>query len=477
MTYFCPLSVIFELYMYSAYCPPNFFTRSILSMFALLVAIPMFAQNNQSVDRIIATVGKGRIILESDLEQNFSQYKAENPNVSDSLKCTLLHEMIFQKLLAEQADRDSVIVSEEEVDANMEQRIRYYINLAGSQERLEQQMGKTIYQMKDENREMIKEGLVADKMKGQIVSAVKITPVEVRKYFQQIPTDSLPYFPASVELGQIVIDPPASPEMDNYARTKLEEIRKDIRENGKKFETMAGIYSIDPGSRDIGGDLGWVEHGQMVPEFEKAGFRLQAGEVSPIVKTEFGYHIIQMVERQGDKVHLRHILIRPERTSADFKSAMMKLDSVRSELITGKVSFQIAVGKYSTEKSAKMTGGMVTDQRTGSTRLQIKDLDASMVLAIDSLQSGGFSQPQIFTNPQTGDKSCRIIYLKDRTQPHKANLVDDYKNIQDVALRSKQMERQNAWLQEKLPSFYVKIDKDFQTCPELLPWLSVISKK
>lgn len=435
------------------------------------------AQNNQSVDRIIAKVGKGRIILESELEQNFAQFKAENPDINDSIKCTLLQEMIFQKLLAEQADRDSIIVTEEEVDANMEQRIRYYINLAGSQERLEQQMGKTIYQMKDENRDIIKEGLIADRMKGQIISGVKITPVEVRKYFDKIPTDSLPYFPASVELGQIVIDPPASPELDNYARTKLEGIRKEIKEEGKGFEAMAGMHSVDPGSRDIGGDLGWVEKGQMVPEFEKAAFRLQVGEISSIVKTEYGYHIIQMVARQGEKCHLRHILVRAERTSADYKAALLKLDSIRSELITEKITFQIAVGKYSTEKSSKMTGGMMTDQRTGSSRLQIKDLDPAMVLAIDSLQQGGFSQPQIFSNPQTGDKACRIIYLKSRTQPHKANLLDDYNNIQEVALKSKQIEKQSEWLQEKLPSFYIKIDKDYQSCPELMPWMLVINKK
>jgi peptidyl-prolyl cis-trans isomerase SurA len=458
----------------------SFCSRKFIIVFSFIISIltgSSYAHNNQSADRIIAKIGKSRIILQSDLEQNFGQYKAENPNISDSIKCTLLQEMIFQKLLAEQADRDSVVVSEEEVDANMEQRIRYYISMAGSQEKLEEQMGRTVYQMKEDNREMIKEMMIADQMKGQILKSVKITPVEVRKYFEQIPSDSLPYFPASVELGQIVIDPPASPEMDNYARTKLEDIRKQVKEEGKSFETMAGIYSIDPGSKDQGGDLGWVQHGQMVPEFEKAGFKLQVGEISPIVKTEFGYHIIQLVARQGDKVHLRHILVRAERTSSDYKSTMVKLDSVRSELISGKITFQLAVGKYSTEKSSKMTGGMLTDQRTGNSRLQIKDLDPAMVLAIDSLTSGSFSQPQIFTNPQTGDKACRIVYLKSKNEPHKANLVDDYSNIQEVALKSKQIQKQNDWLQEKLPSFYLKIDKEYQSCPELAPWMTVMNTK
>lgn len=452
-------------------------TSLLIALLSIAYTPSANAQNEQSVDKIIAKVGKSRIILQSDLEQNFAQYKAENPDIGDSLKCTLLHEMIFQKILAEQADRDSIVVNEEAVEANMDNRIRYYISIAGSQERLEEQMGRTIFQMKEDNREMIREMMVADEMKNQILKSVKVTPIEVRKYFETIPADSLPFFPASVELGQIVIDPPASPEMDNYARTKLEDIRKQIVEEGKSFETMAGIYSIDPGSRDQGGDLGWVQHGQMVPEFEKAGFKLQDGEISPIVKTEYGYHIIQCVGRQGDKVHLRHILVRAERTSSDFKNTMIKLDSVRSELIAGKITFQLAVGKYSNDKGSKMTGGMLTDPRTNSPRMQIKDLDPAMLLAIDNLPIGGYSQPQVFTNPQTGDKACRIVFLKSKNEPHKANLIDDYSNIQEVALRAKQIEKQNSWLQEKLPSFYLRIDKEYQDCPELAPWLQVINKK
>lgn len=461
---------------------PSIFLRyaSLLTLtvfFTSLFSVFPSSAQQQSADRIIAKIGKSRIILQSDLEREFEQFKMENENTGDSMKCSLLQEMIFQKLLAEQADRDSVVISEEELEANMDQRVRYYVAQAGSQERLEQYLGKTIYQMKDETRDMVREQMVADRMKGQIFSGVKITPVEVKKYFDKIPADSLPFLPASVEIGQIVIEPPVSPELDNYARTKLEDIRKQIKDEGKSFETMAGIYSTDPGSRDQGGDLGWVERGQMVPEFEKAYLRLQVGEVSQLVKTEYGYHILQVVARKNDKVHVRHILIRPERSTADFKAAMIKLDSVRAELISGKISFQLAVGKYSTDKSSKMTGGMVSDQRTGSSKLQIKDLDPAMMLAIDSLKPGSFSQPQTYNNPQTGEKSCRIIYLKSRTEPHKANLIDDYNSIQEVALRQKQLDHQNAWLQEKLPSFYLKIDKDYQDCPELMPWIAALNKK
>ena len=441
----------------------------------LFAGLQTYAQEN--ADRIIVKVGKNRIILQSELEMEFNQFKIEHPGATDSIKCYLLQRAIFQKILAEQADRDSVVISDEEVDANMENRLRYYIQMAGSQERLEQQMGKTIVQIKDENKDIIREQLVSERVQSQITNAVKITPSEVKKYFDKIPVDSLPFLPATVEVGQIVMDPDVSPELDLHARTELEGIRNDIVVNGKSFEAMAGAYSADPGSRDNGGDLGMVAKGQMVPEFEKAALRLQNGEISPIVKTEFGYHIIKMESRQGDEMHLRHILIHPQRTSADFKIAMTKLDSVRAELISGKISFQLAVGKYSTEKSSKVTGGMITNPRTGSSRVEIEDLDPDMALSIDSLPIGGFSQPQMFTNQQTGDKSCRIVYLKTRTAPHKANLLDDYSNLQDVALKQKQADRMNTWLAEKLPTYYLKIDREYQNCPELAPWLVAAGKR
>ena len=315
-------------------------TSLLIALLSIAYTPSANAQNEQSVDKIIAKVGKSRIILQSDLEQNFAQYKAENPDIGDSLKCTLLHEMIFQKILAEQADRDSIVVNEEAVEANMDNRIRYYISIAGSQERLEEQMGRTIFQMKEDNREMIREMMVADEMKNQILKSVKVTPIEVRKYFETIPADSLPFFPASVELGQIVIDPPASPEMDNYARTKLEDIRKQIVEEGKSFETMAGIYSIDPGSRDQGGDLGWVQHGQMVPEFEKAGFTPIASKLvkpyrvkeSPV---QFECKVVDIIETgkeggAGTLIIAEMVLmhISPEVLTADGKIDQHKMDLV-----------------------------------------------------------------------------------------------------------------------------------------------------
>lgn len=431
-----------------------------------------FAQENLigTADKIIAVVGRNRIVLQSELDAQYAQLKMQDPSISDTVKCNLLEQVILQKLLAEQAERDSLPVTDEEIDASLDNRIREFVRQYGSKEKLEEVAGKTVYQLKEENRELFKEQKLAEKMQQKILENVKITPSEVQAFYNKIPKDSLPFFPATVEVGQIVIDPPVSPELDAYARQKLEKIRNEIVNEGASFETKAGLYSDDPGSRDNGGRYNDVtRNGGWAKEFVAAAFKLQNGEISPIIKTQFGYHIIQMIQRKGESVDIRHILIRPERTSADYKKAMEKLDSVRSLLIAGKYSFPEAVGKFSTDENAKMTGGMILDPTTGSAQLEISKLDPAMVLMIDSLQPGTYSMPQMYTN-ERGETSTRIVYLRSRTEPHKANLKDDYSKIQQVALSQKQAMKIDQWLTANLPNFYIKIDPEYQNCSTFAKW-------
>ncbi len=435
----------------------------------LAVSAPLFAQDKAAADKIIAVVGKSRIVLASDFEVEVARQKAENPAFTDSMRCLLLEQMLIRKLLIEQAERDSVMVSAEEIDANIENRMRHYIRAYGSKERLEEVAGKTVYQIKEDFRDAIGEQMIADKMQGTLLSNVKITPAEVRNFYEKMPKDSLPFFPATVEMGQIVVDPAVSPELDAYARQKLEDIRKQIVDEGKSFETMAGLYSDDPSGRDNGGDLGTMRRNDFVPEFSAAAFRLQNGEISPIVKTRFGYHIVQMVSRQGEQAHLRHILIRPERSSADFRAALARLDSVRAQLIAGTIKFSEAVAKYSTDDAAKMTGGMVLDPVTGSSRLEVERLEPALALMVDSLAPGMYSQPQVFTK-ETGENSTRIVFMRSRTEPHKANLVDDYARIQEVALEQKKQQEMEKWVERRLPTYYIRIAPEYRTCPDLEAW-------
>ena len=447
--------------------------------FALALVTPsvqVSAQNGTVLDKIVAVVGKNRIILQSELEGQFAQLQAQDPSAPDSFRCNILQQMIIQKLLVEQAERDSIPVSAEDVEGTIDNRIRQFIRQYGSRERLEEIAGKTIYQLKEEHRETFREQLLADRMQGKILENVKVTPAEVQAFYNSIPQDSLPFFPATVEVGQIVIDPPISPELDEYARKKIEDIRNQIVNDGKSFEVLAGIYSDDPGSRDNGGRYQEVtRNGGWAPEFVVAAFKLQPGEVSPVVKTQFGYHIIQMIQRKGDVADLRHILVRPERTSSDFKKAMEKLDSVRSLLVAGSITFPEAVGKFSTEEAAKMTGGMLNDPRTGSSQLEISELDPAMALMLDTLKPGSFSQPQMFIT-ERGEQSTRIVYLRNRTEPHKANMRDDYSRIQQIALSQKQARRIEQWLRDRLPNYYIKIDPEYSSCSVFLDWNPYLAK-
>lgn len=449
--------------------------RAILPL--ALICLSMTAGAQTELDKIVGVVGKKHIILKSDIELQVKAMQEQNPEMTDMPGCDIIEQMILQKLLVEQGERDSVVVSDEEVEAQLENRVRYFIMQYGSKEKVEELSGKTIYQLKEENREVTRDMIMSERVQGTILESVKVTPAEVQKFYANIPADSLPFFPATVELGQIVMDPEVSPELDTYARRKIEEIRKEIVEGGADFEIKAGIESHDPGTRDEGGMMKGISRkgGNLVTEFVVAAFKLQNGEVSPVIRTRFGYHIIQMVNRKGDEADVRHILIRPERTSIDFEKALTQLDSIRTELVAGRLTFETAVGKFSTDEMSNRTGGMIADQQ-GNTTLEVEDLDPVLALMIDTLKPGNYSKPMVFTNMR-GERSTRIVYMKSITSPHKANLNEDYSRIQFAALQKKKGERMQQWIRDKAPSYYIKIDPEYAQCPNLQVYSSGSSAK
>jgi peptidyl-prolyl cis-trans isomerase SurA len=430
----------------------------------------------ENLDKIVAIVGD-KIILRSELDASIEDYKRENPTVDENLQCLLLDQYMAQKVLIEQAGRDSVIVSDEGIEGNLDNRIRYFVSQYGSEEKLEEMAGKSVYQLKDDYRIMFRDKLTADRMQQTIMSNVKITPQEVRAFYDKIPKDSLPFFPSMLEVGQIVFRPDINKEVEQYAIEKLEGLRKEIMSGKSSFDVLAGVYSEDPGSRDNGGDLGIVGRDELVPEFAAAAFKLQNGEISPIVKTKFGFHIVQMVNRQGEKAKLRHILIKPLITSDMVKVTLGKADSVRSNLVAGKILFSAAVGKYTADDATKITGGMFTDPQTGGSLIVPESLEPSVALLVNDMKIGEFAQPAEFIDPQGGDKLVRIIYLKNRTEPHRANLRDDYSRIQQVAFTEKQNKYLQTWLDEKLSGFYIKIDDAYKDCKELSKWYNASNQK
>jgi peptidyl-prolyl cis-trans isomerase SurA len=314
-------------------------------------------------------------------------------------------------------------------------------------------------------------------MQQTILANIKITPQEVKAFYDKIPVDSLPYFPSMLEVGQIVFKPNVNKEVEQYAITTLEDIRKDIISGKASFDIMAGIHSQDPGSKDNGGDLGIIGRDDLVPEFAAAAFRLQNGEISPIVKTKFGFHIVQMVNRQGEKAKLRHILIKPLITSDMVKEVMGKADSVRANLIAGKLRFAEAVGKYTSDDQTKITGGMFTDPQTNGSSISPDLLEPSVALLTNDMKTGEFSKPEEFVDQQSGDRLVRIVYLKNRTEPHRANLREDYSRIQMVALEQKKTDVLQKWITDKLSDFYIKIDDNYASCSNLDAFRKPASKK
>jgi peptidyl-prolyl cis-trans isomerase SurA len=430
----------------------------------------VYGQSGNSIDKIIAIVGD-RVILQSEIQQQFAELASQNPEVGNEAYCTILENLLSRDLLCEQAERDSIMISDEEVEGYIDNRIRYFVSMYGNEERMMQVTGKSAIMLKDEYRRLFRDQLLANRMQNQLMSGVKITPTEVRAFYDKIPQDSLPYYPSMVEVGQIVFTPTASKEVDDYAREQLEDTRKQIMEGKLDFATAAGIVSED-GSRDNGGDLGVVSRDEMVPEFTSAAFKLQTGEISGIVKSRFGYHIIQMVQRKGEKAHLRHILIKPKITSGDITKCQLYADSVRNLIVNKQMSFYDAVSKFTTDEGTKLTGGMFSNPNTGSSYMAIDELEPEVALEVGKLTAGEISKPFAYSDMRTNDRLVRIVLLKNISEPHKANLKDDYSKIQAIALAEKQNKYLMTWINEHISNFYIFINADYQTCENINTWMS-----
>jgi peptidyl-prolyl cis-trans isomerase SurA len=415
-------------------------------------------------DKIIAIVGD-KIVLKSDLLNYIDDIKRQGGEVPPDAECIILERMMQDKALIVQAQKDSLPVSDEEVEAELDQRVRYFIMQYGGKEAFEQIAGRTIYQVKEDFRKSIKEGRLAKSMRDKIVEYVKITPNEVRDYFNTIPKDSLPFYETELVIGQIVIHPKAGRELEKFAQDELQDYKRQIEAGLKTFETMARLYSEDPGSKQNGGRYEINKNQKdWDPDFKNAAFRLKEGQVSPVIKSKFGYHIIQMVSRNGDDAVIRHILRIPQILDEDIDIVKAKLDTVRSRLISGTLSFGEAVDKFSDDQSSKFTAGIMSGQ--GGNFVTIDELDKDLVQQLDKLKVGEFSQPMAYKEEQE-KQAVRIVYLQSRTEPHRENIRDDYDRIAQRALAEKKDKTIEKWFINKLPTYYVMVDPEYQRCESL----------
>jgi peptidyl-prolyl cis-trans isomerase SurA len=435
-------------------------------VFILGVSIYGYAQPMKAIaDKIVAIVGD-KVILHSDVKNSILDMQRQGDKLPEDAECLLMERAIISKMLMLQAQKDSLPVTDEEVEANLDNRIRRFIQQFGTQQALEEVAGKTIYQIKDDARESVKEQMLAEAMQKKIVENVRITPTEVKAFFEKIPKDSLPFYESELEIGQIVIYPKASRDLEEYIISEMNNYKRQVENKITSFAALATKVTEDPGSKDRGG-LYELNRNEKTwdPVFLSTAFRLKEGEISAPVKTKFGYHIILLEQRNGDIAIVRHILRVPPITDIEIKQASVKLDTIRSKIVAGTIGFNEAGSKHSEDESAKFLGPFIVGQ-DGSTYVTIDQLDKDMVATISQMKVGDISQPVVFTDPQSNKKGVRIIFLKSRSEPHRMNMRDDYSKISQFALEQKKSETVDKWMKAKIPTYYVMVDNTTATeCP------------
>jgi peptidyl-prolyl cis-trans isomerase SurA len=436
-----------------------------------MLAISWMNSGAQVIDEIVAVVAD-KIIMRSDIEIAFEQMSRESGITHDSLRCIILEQKLIESLLVLKAQVDSLPVSDERVDAELEERIRYFAQQYGGEKALEEIYGKSISEIKASNREKIKNNQLASAMMAKIVKDVKVTPTDVKNFYNEIPTDSLPYFSSEVELAQIIIEPKISKESKQVAYEKIVDLRKRIVEDGDKFSTLAQLYSDDKGSALKGGELGYFGRGMMVPEFEGAAFRLKPDSISRIIETKYGYHIIQAIQRKGDEVNARHILIMPKVYSSDIELSRQILDSIIQLIKMDSMSFEEAAQKFSDDEQTKNSGGFIGSGSLGTTKIPVDELSKELNINVQSMEVGKMTEPELIILPGPDQKRAwRIYYLKSESAPHRANLKDDYQKLQAMAFNKKQQDTREKWMERYRKQFYIQISENYANCPQLKPWI------
>ncbi len=434
--------------------------KRIIIFILCLLSLEINAQSNV-IDKVVAVVGNNCILL-SDIENQYYQMPDKEKMDNVDLKCSILEEQIYQNLLLHQAELDSITVSEKEVESEMERRLRYFINQIGSEKKLEEYFNKSIIDIKNELRKSLRKQMIAERMQDKIVGTLKVTPSEVRQYFKSLPPDSIPTIDEQVEYQQIVIYPLIGEKEKREAKEKLNSIRERILK-GENFSTLAVLYSEDPGSAIRGGELGFVSRNDLVPEFSGAAFKLKEGEVSPIIETDFGFHIIQLIERRGEQINVRHILITIKSGYDELTKAENKLSSILQKIATDSITFSKAAEKYSMDKNTAYNGGLAINSLTNTSRFNISELDNATANQINNLKIGQISPVFQFTD-EHGKKGYKVIRLKALYPSHKANLTDDYYFIEQATTEYKRKTKIQAWAQKKIKTTYFTIDDSFKKC-------------
>ena len=421
--------------------------------------------NAQEIDKIIAIVGD-EIVLRSEVENQYLQYISQGVTSNEELRCQVFEDLMTQKLLIFSCKQDSISVTKEEIEQEVETRVNYYIDQIGSIEKVEQYFEKDIYQIKKVLSELVQDQFLIQRMQSSITKDVKITPFDVNEYYEKMDKTELPLIEDRYKLSQIIVKPKMSEDQINKLTDRLNAFRKRVL-NGEDFKVLAALYSDDPGSANNGGEIGFVSRGTFVPEFEKVAFRLKKDEVSEIVKTNFGYHIIQLIERRGDQVNVRHILLKPKYSSTSLQNARLRIDSIYNKIKNNEISFSQAIKSYS-DDDTKNNDGLLINPSNGSSTYTIGELGTSIKYLVEGLNEGDFTKP---VKVESNEGSIyRILNVAEKINSHTANLDLDYDFFQTQALNIKKQEKLDEWIEKRIKNTYVELKDIDKNCKPRYKW-------
>lgn len=444
-------------------------------LLALLLFLPLASraqlgisrpQGQQLLDGIVVKVDN-QIVLRSDVENIYAQEvaRAEGKALPPDLRCKILQSLVINKLMLAKAETDSVTVTDAQVNGELDRRMAYFVQQIGSEKKLEELYNKPVKTLKEDLRPQVRDQLTQQKMQENITGKLSVTPREVNTYFNRVPKDSLPYFSTEVEVGQIVLPAQVSDKAKQATIAKLNDLRARVLA-GEKFEDLAKQYSEDPGSGKQGGYLGFFKKGELVPEYTAAALRLEPGQLSPVVESQFGFHLIQLIERKGASFSSRHILLKAATGAADASMAAQKLTTLRRQILKDSISFAKAAKDFSTDKTSAGNGGLLANRQDGGSRLPLDKLDPAIFFTIDTMKVGHITPPLPYRTDD-GKDGMRILWLKSNTPPHQANLKEDYQKIAAAALNEKKNKALDAWFLKNRTGVYLEVAPEYAQCKVL----------
>lgn len=443
--------------------------KRIMVVFALVLSSAIGFGQSKIIDKVIAVIGDHAILM-SEVEAQKLQAYQQGTEMTDILGCEILEDLMLEKLLLHQAELDSIIIGEAQVNAELDQRIQYFASqMPNGIADLEKFYEKSIQEIKDEFYSQIENRMKVQQMQTSITAAVSVSPKEVAEFYHSFPEDSIPLVGSQVQIAQIILNPIITDAEKKEVKKELEVLREKIAKGTLSFESAAKFYSCDQGSAENGGDFGWVGRGQFVPEFEAMAYTTPIDSISPVFESPYGYHILKIEKKRGEQFYGRHILLCLKPSFEQLGLCKKRLDSIRTAIESGSISFENAVLKFSDDEFTKGTQGIIYNQNTGSSLIDMQEIDPVTFQKIDPLEQGELSKPFLF---ETFDgQSYKMVKLLQKTDPHRANLIDDYQLIQQFAQQNKQNEMLRNWVDNKLADIYVRIDKDYQTCNFRFGWI------